>query len=368
MSNKKTRVLHIIPSFASGGAERVVLGYMKDFKNDSDVELYALALGKKEDSIFDREIEKSDLHIEYAEIDPKSRFLFVKRTMAIRKAVRKIKPDIVHSHLRVLPYTVAATLFKKIKRIHTIHSVPRLSSAGKILMADTFCFKNLKVLPICLNKELAREAEMLFGIEFSEFLYNGIDIEKYQGFQDEGEMRKEFRIPNNAFVLGHVGRFVPIKNHKFIVDVFYEITKKKPNSYLLLIGEGPEQDEIGQKCKELGIDKNVIFAGTRTDVNCVLQIMDAYIFPSINEGLGISLIEAQAAGLRCIASDSIPKEALVSENILALPLEKPEEWAKQLIDSKDFKSGFSGIENFSISEVNKKLKGIYLDIRKDNKK
>lgn len=362
MSDKRIKVLHIIPSFASGGAERVLLGYLKDFKDDNDIELYALALGKKESSIFDKEIEESNLHIEYAEVDISSRFSFFKRVIAVRKSVKKIKPDIIHSHLRTLPYVVTATLFKKVKRIHTIHSVPKISSAGKILFLDTLCFRRFKVLPICLNKEFANEAKKLYKIDFCEFLYNGIDIEKYQGLQNKEQLRNEFGIPKDAFVLGHVGRFVPIKNHKFIIDVFNNIIKENSNSYLLLVGEGPEQTRIKQMCIELGINNNVIFVGTRMDVNNILQIMNAFIFPSINEGLGIALIEAQAAALRCVASDTIPKEAIVSSNAILLSLDDPEEWSRKLTDKEHLNSGFSGIENFSIVEINKKLKDIYLNI------
>lgn len=362
MEKKKIKILHFIPSFASGGAERVLLGYLKDFQNDNDIELHALAFSKNQGSIFDKEIENLNLNITYANIDSKNdKLSLIKKIFAIKKAVKRVKPDIIHSHLRMIPLVTFATLFNfKLKRVHTIHTVPHVASAGKTKPFDIFCLRYMNILPICLNKQLAREAENLYGINFCEFLYNGIQIDKYKGFNGKNQLRESLNIPSDAFVLGHVGRFVPIKNHSFIIDVFYNIYKQNNNAYLLLVGEGPEMDNIKNKCRNLDIEKNVIFTGARTDVPELLQIMDAYIFTSIKEGLGISLIEAQAAGLKCIAATTIPEEAFVSSNLLSLPLDCPEKWAEEFLKEEPFGSNYEGIENFDIKKVNEKLKNIYL--------
>jgi len=359
---KKIKILHIIPNFSSGGAERVVLGYMKDFMNDKDIEMHVLALGINNGSIFDKEIEKLKLNITYANIDIIHKFASVLKIKAIRKAVKELKPDIVHSHLRLLPHVTFATFFQKgLKRIHTIHAVPEIISAGKIMRFDKFCFQKMQVLPICLNRELAKQAEQLYEIPFCEFLYNGIELERYTDFKEKEKLRNQFGVPQDAYVVGHVGRFVPTKNHDFLIDVFYEVKKKKPNSYLLLVGEGPEMIKIREKCKKLKLEDSVIFAGTCTNVNEVLQIMDGYIFPSKKEGLGISLIEAQAAGLRCITSNTVPKEAYVSPQLIALPLDvSPKKWCDTLLESTMSEEPRNRIENFSIHKVNEKLKNIYM--------
>ncbi len=363
---KKIKVLHIIPSFASGGAERVLLGYMKDFAEDQDVELHTLALGLNSGSIFDDEIAKLNLDIRYAGIDAKKKFSSLLRMKAIYQRVKELKPDIIHSHLRLLPYVTLATLFERnLKRIHTIHTVPQIASSGKMRKVDQFCFQRMNVLPICLNQELAEEAKKLYQIPFCEFLYNGIEIERYTGFHEKEALRNELGIPKDAYVVGHVGRFVPIKNHDFLIDVFYEIKKKKPNSYLLLVGEGPKMTSIQEKCKKLKLEDSVIFGGTRTNVNEILQIMDGYIFPSKKEGLGISLIEAQAAGLRCITSNTVPQETYVSPRLIVLSLEaSPKQWCDALLENTESDKKRNQIENFSIQAVNEKLKKLYIAIYK----
>ncbi len=361
---KKIKVLHIIPTFASGGAERVLLGYMKDFNNDNEIELHTLALSKKGESIFDKEIENSALNIKYAGIEAGKPLAKIRRMIAIRKEILKLKPDIVHSHLRLTPFVRFAALFLgKIKFIHTIHTVPALESAGKTFYFDKFCFKQLSVLPVCLNQELAHEAEKLYDIPFCEFLYNGIDISKYTGLASKNILREKYSIPEDAYLLGHIGRFVDIKNHSFIIDVFNELKKQKENAYLMLIGEGPLMPEIKEKCKNLGIEKNVVFVGTCTNVHEMLQIMNGFIFPSKQEGLGIALVEAQAAGLYCVAADTIPEEAFVSERLMALSLnESPAKWAEVLLKEEISEDKRNNLMDFSIEGVNNKLRKIYKTI------
>ncbi|MBE7011639.1 MAG: glycosyltransferase family 1 protein [Ruminococcaceae bacterium] len=355
----KIKVLHIISNFSSGGAERVLLGYMKDLKDDPEVELYALALGKNMGSIFDNEIEKLNLNVKYANISGK--FVALKRMRAIRKMVKEIKPDIIHSHLRLVPFATFSTLFcGKLKRIHTIHTVPEVEHAGKLGRVMDICYRHMNVLPICLNRELAKDAEKLYGIPFCEFLYNGIDISKYSGFEGKDGLREKYGIPKDAYVVGHVGRFVPIKNHEFIIDVFNEVVKLKDNAYLILVGEGQEMVNIKEKCKRLGIEDRVVFTGACTNVHEILQIMDGFIFPSKKEGLGIALIEAQAAGCYCVVSDTVPEEAYVSGRLKPLSLnDKPENWAKALVDEEEMSDKRNELNAFSIEGVNDKLRNIY---------
>lgn len=358
---KKIKVLHIIPTFSSGGAERVLLGYMKDFNNDPEIELHTLALGNNDGSIFDKEIEKLNLNIKYAGIKAGNKLSNLKRMLAVRREIKRLKPDIVHSHLRLTPYVRFASLFTgKKKFIHTIHTVPSLESAGKIFICDKFCFKHLSVLPVCLNQELAHEAERFYDIPFCEFLYNGIDIEKYTGFKEKNKLREKYSIPEDAYVLGHIGRFEDIKNHDYIIDVFNELKRKKENSYLLLIGEGSLMPKIKEKCKKLGILENVIFAGTCSNVYEMLQIMNGFIFPSKQEGLGIALIEAQAAELYCVVSDTIPKEAFVSQRLAVLSLnESPAKWAEALLKEEISYDERNNLNDFSIKGINDKLRRIY---------
>ena len=118
------------------------------------------------------------------------------------------------------------------------------------------------------------------------------------------EIRKEYKL-EDKYVIGHVGRFQYQKNHEFLVDVFNEYLKLDNKAVLMLVGQGEGEEAIRQKVADLGIAGNVMFMGVRSDVNKLLQAMDIFVLPSHFEGLGMVLIEAQAAGLPCITSKAV---------------------------------------------------------------
>ncbi len=352
------KILHIIPSFASGGAEHVVLNYLIDWKKYSEDSVMALSLYGKTGSINDEIIEQNSLNVVYADCEYNNKKQIIN---AIRKAIKSFKPDIIHSHMRILPYVYLAAIGKKVRIIHTIHTDPEVNSDGKIFYFDKYCFKRKKVQPICLNIEMAKKANKLYGITKTEYLYNGIRISEYSGLQseDKARIRQSIGIGKDEKVVGHVGRFVKIKNQRLIIEVFSEYLKEHSNSKLLLIGEGPELEINKKLAKEKHIEDRVIFAGARADVPKLLQIMDVYIFPSVVEGLGISVIEAQAACLPCVISDIIPKEAVVSDNVIRVGLDEDVSKWVEALDGKRSKEPFYSIEMFDIKNINDKLRFIY---------
>lgn len=147
-------------------------------------------------------------------------------------------------------------------------------------------------------------------------IHNAIDLDKFK-FDPNArkKLREELGIDEKTTVIGHVGRFVQQKNHDFLIDVFKEYHTKNPDSKLLLIGTGPLEEKIKAKVERLDLSDSVLFLGQREDTNKLYSVMDVFCLPSLYEGLGMVLIEAQMNGLPCVASDKVPKEAKVTENI-----------------------------------------------------
>ena len=138
----------------------------------------------------------------------------------------------------------------------------------------------------------------------------------------------------NKKIIGHIGRFSPEKNHTFLVKVFFEIQKLQDDTVLLLVGDGKTKKEIEVLVNQMKVEKKVIFLGVRDDVNELLQAIDLLIFPSLYEGLPLTLIEAQAAGLKCIVSNTISSKVKVTNEIVFLDLNlAPIEWAKTAINA-----------------------------------
>lgn len=161
---------------------------------------------------------------------------------------------------------------------------------------------------------------------------NAITAQKY-GYRPavREEMRKRLGL-ENALVLGHVGRFHPCKNHPFLMEIFAEVQKHRPDSHLLLLGEGAAMEQVQRQAQEAGLSERVHFLGNRGDVYDYYQAMDCFVFPSFYEGFPGTVLEAQAAGLPCIVSDSVTREAGVTGLAEFAPLEEGAAvWAKRVL-------------------------------------
>lgn len=164
----------------------------------------------------------------------------------------------------------------------------------------------------------------------------GLDFSLFNHDVDSQAIRKELGIPLDARVIGHVGRFSEPKNHTFLLDVGAEILQQYPQAWFLLVGEGPLKPAMEEKTRQLRISHRVTFAGQRNDVPRIMKgAMDVFLFPSKWEGLGLVLVEAQAAGIPCVISDVVPQEAdVISELVTRLNLEQPvEDWARAVLSA-----------------------------------
>lgn len=183
--------------------------------------------------------------------------------------------------------------------------------------------------------------------------YCGIDLTPFRDFINRVSVRTELGIPADAFVIGHVGRFCEQKNHVFLVDIAAEVAKLEPRMRLLLVGDGSLRPDIEQKVAQLGLTDRVIFAGVRPDVpRLMLGAMDLFLFPSLYEGLGLVLIEAQAARLPCIFSDVVPEEAdVVKPLVHRMSLSRPASaWAEAVMATKQDTVSITQLETFAILE------------------
>ena len=163
-------------------------------------------------------------------------------------------------------------------------------------------------------------------------------------------IRKEFGLDEDDFVIGHVGSFREEKNHELILRIAVEMTKNDPTVRFLLVGDGPLRRGIEDKASQLGLEKQIICAGLRSDVpRLMLGAMNLFLFPSSHEGLGLAMVEAQAAGLPCVFSDAVPAEAnVVPEICKRISLTRaPCEWARAIQEARESKRAISQEESLS---------------------
>ena len=184
-----------------------------------------------------------------------------------------------------------------------------------------------------------KAGDWLFGKKISDstrhlVLNNAVNVNEFKFNQSaRNQIRKELKI-EDKLVIGHIGRFNKQKNHNFLLDIFKTVHEQQTNAVLVLVGEGHLRQSIEKKASELGISDQVLFLGVREDISTIMHGFDLFLFPSLFEGLPVVLVEAQAAGLKCIVSDSITSESDITERIEFVSLNKsPKFWAQVILTS-----------------------------------
>lgn len=194
----------------------------------------------------------------------------------------------------------------------------------------------------------------------------GVDTTRFRIEVDALEVRKELGIPSDRWVVGHVGRFVDVKNHQHIVRIAKTLCRPDSNIHFVLIGDGPLRESIRSQIAASGLIDRFTFVGLRSDVpRLLLGAMDSFIFPSKYEGLPIALIEAQLAGLPCVASSAVTQEVVLNPAYVTwLSLAEPAEmWAeavqRTVHQSKLKQLDCEIVKQMSISSCTSKLEHLY---------
>ncbi len=263
-----------------------------------------------------------------------------------KKALNKFfsyheKYKIIHSHLISTAFIynrIAKKYGKKICITHSHSSSSENSLKSKISDLTSKLSENYTDIFFGCSKEACNyffPKSVKKGTNMT-IIKNAIDSKKYiYNEKIRNKIRKHLKI-EDKFVIGHIGRFSEHKNHDFLLDIFKEIYIENNNSVLLLIGKGPLESKIKSKINNLGLSKNVIFLGVINDIYNILQAIDVFLFPSLSEGFGIALLEAQASGLKCFTSkDVVPLDVKVTNLLEYISLNSsPDIWANKILKYK----------------------------------
>lgn len=199
-------------------------------------------------------------------------------------------------------------------------------------------------------------------------IHNAIEADRYKFDANvRNSIRHEFNW-NNKLIVGEVGRFNLQKNHKFLIDIFYEIIKLKPESKLILVGDGELRSELENYVQSKGLNEYVEFMGTSNRVPEILQGLDVFALPSLYEGLPFVMVEAQAASLPIVASDTITKEVFLTEYVKYESLQNnPKEWADKILEASEMPRVVSTVEKiksagFDVKSMAEDLMNLYREM------
>jgi len=336
------RILHVLYKMDRGGAETWlmhILRHMDRQRFQQDLLVHDPSPGA-----YDAEAQSLGARIIHCPY-PTSPWGYARQ---FRKILTEYGPyDIIHSHLHSGGFHLflAAQAGVPVRISHNHSAVfplwSRLSFSRKSLIKLSY-----KLIFRYATAGLAASrssAAGRFGPDWQadprwQVLYCGIDLNPFVNHFDPSTVRQELGIPAEVLVIGHVGRFDEEKNHPFILEIAGELARTGPDFRLLLVGQGPMRPEIERLADRDGLRDKVIFAGLRTDVpRLLLGAMDVFLFPSLFESMGLVVLEAQAAGLPCLVSDTVPAEAeVVSPLVRWLSLAEPAaRWAEEILAARE---------------------------------
>lgn len=331
------KILHYVSGFAetSGGIETVLLSIFEQFKNDNNIEMELLTrYAYSETECCKRFVEERykviSLGIQHLS---GSNMLCFK--VKLRKFFEKNSFDVLHMHGIDEPFVIAEARRSGVKKVILHSHAPDMELNGrpKVYLLKHQILKRYNNFQSDIRIAVSRETgESSFGKRKFITLKNGIDAEKFRFRYDIREKVRE-KLNLNDPTLIHVGRFVDVKNQNFVIEIFKAFKKKIPGSKLLLAGTGILMQNCISRVKSYGLSDDVYFLGDRTDIPQLLMAADMFVMPSLFEGFSVSLVEAQASGLPCIASDVIPRYSKVTDLVQYLSLDaSAQEWSDKICE------------------------------------
>lgn len=356
------RVVYLIHGFNTGGAETLVKNYAL-LLNKEKYDLTVLCIEHR-DSPYEKILKEAGINVIYVCDYFKNKVTRrIGMKFKMREIIRKIEPDIIHTHLLMNLYVKFSRPNRKTHIFYTQHyDLCRMEKKEYNILQ--WIIKHYSTTLIAINDDMRVEINNKFKVTNTIVVNNGINLEAYKKKVDKEQIRKSIGIPTDAFVIVHIGRFAEIKNHGFLIDVFENLIKIKKNAYLLMVGSGNTENKVIEKLENLGLSGNYKILHNRTDVPELLMASDAAVFPSITEGLGIAVIEMQAAHLPVVVSKGVPQKTKISNYIEYLDLNAGAEcWAEKLVELTDKNDNYAlDIREWDIKESVKNLEMLYNDV------
>lgn len=341
--NKPIRVLQLFTILNRGGAETMIMNYYRHI-NRNKIQ-FDFVVHREEIGAFEEEIlSLGGMIYRFLPFHPKNFIAYQKQVSLFFDLHGEY--NIIHGHCSELGFFFYKEAYKRGVKVIIGHAHnPKADFDSKYVFRFMFKLLSRKYLTHHFACE-EESAKWLFGNHPNKpilLMKNAIDIKRFAYDESIATKHKKNAGLSDKWVIGHIGRFVQQKNHSFLIDVFYEVCKLDDKCVLVLVGDGPLRIDIEKKVKKMHLDNRVYFAGIRDDIPNYIQLFDLFLFPSIYEGLGVVVLEAQAAGLNCIVSDNVPQAVkIVSNSVQFVSLKKSSvDWANIVIKAKSYERDIS---------------------------
>lgn len=360
------KVLQIVGGLGIGGLQQVAINYYQYIDRDQysfDYVVYGQEIGVKEQEVID--LGGRIFHI----TNPNENFR--KFYHELELIIKNEGPyDIVHGHTLFNSGYALKLAYKynvpiRVAQAHNSQRNRKRTLPKKIY--QSVMRKWIKKYATHFLAVSDEAGEFVFGKEFyhkhGNFIINGIPVEKYKYNPDKN---LEFKVENNFVnkkIIGHTGRLAAVKNQEFIINLMPDLLKHDPNFVALLVGEGEDHDKLQNLINKLDLKDSVFLLGGRSDVPDLLNNFDIFLFPSMYEGLPLSLLEAQSAGLPSVISENMTDQVILNNSVYKIPLSNKEEWVNKILELRNFDRENEPVlveeKGFGITTMMEKAKNIY---------
>jgi len=374
------RILQVLTIMNRGGAEAMIMNYYRTI--DRKKVQFDFLLHRPEEGAFDKEILALGGKIfRMPAISPKNYIAYKKLLNTFFSEHTEYR--IIHAHLNALSFIILSSAKKHNIPVRIAHSHLAVEpfAIKKIFKKNTDVLATVKdTIQSLIKSKVKKSATHYFscGLKAGEWLFGKDNLNKITVINNAintslftynplitASAKKSLNLEGKK-VIGHVGRFNEQKNHFFLIKIFNEIHKLDKEFHLVLIGDGNLMPLIQKETVKLNINNNVHFLGLQENIPFLIQAFDLFLFPSLYEGLPVTLIEAQASGIKVITSSTVTKEVAITNLITFVNLTDSEkEWAKIVLNNFDSnrKNTYQTIvdNNYDIVENAKKLQTFYLN-------
>lgn len=319
-----------------GGIENFIYNHVMNM-DVSDLEISFLVY---EDPIYYEELKNKGFKFIFI---PRRGVDYKRNLKETRDLFKENKYDALWFNVGTLSYIYPLICAKEanvpVRIVHT--HTPKAMGGWKMRVFHEFNKRRIKKYPThfftCSKEagEFSYNGDIINSYQYK-VIENAIDLSRFsykKGLKEK--IKNELNIKEGK-IIGHVGHFLPVKNHEFIIDLFKKVVDVNDDYHLILIGQGPLLEGIKDKVQRLGLSNKVSFLGRRRDIDELLSSMDLFLFPSHFEGISLSLVEAQASGLKCLTSTNVNRLSDLTGLVKFLNLEKIEDWKMEILNIKDY--------------------------------
>ena len=352
------RVLVVVPGLSTGGGEKMAIDVASRI-DPAACEVTVVSLYPRADKQLSRLADQMGLRVIYLSkklgTDPRT-------VIELRRVIREIKPDVIHTHLYVVPYVLLAAP-RRIRKFHTVHNVAQKEAAGLLRVFMRLAYRFGNFTPVAISPLCAQTLEEVYHIPSSAFpcILNGVDTDRFSPMP----------IPHPAFRFTTVGRMQPQKNHRLLIEAFASVHERHPDAELAIVGEGYLRPELEAYAASLGLTDAVHMDGESEHVPEELNASDVFVMSSDYEGLPVVVLEAMACGLPVVSTAAGGVVDLVSDgdNGFITPIGDAQALAKAMLavrEDGDLRARMARrsrecAEQYSIQSCAQRYQALYLE-------